>query len=82
LRGATPNTASAHSHRGGAAADDGGHNVAIGQGRRHRIAGKAANLADLKEGMHAVVTLSLDRGRVIGIVIGGRPVERAKSPNR
>jgi hypothetical protein len=40
------------------------------------VAGKAATLADLKERMPAIVTLSLDRNQVVGIVIAGRPAER------
>src|SRR5262249_18564124 len=40
---------------------------------RITVAGKAAALADLKERMPALVTLSLDRNQVVGIVIAGRP---------
>jgi RNA polymerase sigma factor (sigma-70 family) len=40
------------------------------------IDGKAGTVADLAERMAAVVTLSLDRSRVIGIVVGSRPAGR------
>jgi hypothetical protein len=43
---------------------------------RITIDGKAGTAADLAERMSAVITLSLDRSRVIGIVVGSRPVER------
>jgi hypothetical protein len=40
------------------------------------IDGKAGTVTDLTERMAAVFTLSLDRSRVIGIVVGSRPAGR------